>query len=283
MDGAQIDLTNAEAVEEGIRQHIARSAAHPGGSYNGFANDPAFRRGDVCARCTPIMRSGRFLAVIGPFDPAGWPADLTEFFLSHDRGLDAEGCGVLGCVEIVPPLQGPLARLRRPPIGDTPEGAITPRVLAEAALIIGARCRSGRLAGFTLGRALFGLDIGTDLFDVPALYARIDGFRRGLPPREDDDIPGERLSPNSSVDDAGRVTYLWNSWQGPVTDADLAAAASLPIECEAGWTKPLIPGWECSEPIGGIWITPDGHLRHSPSGESKGVYITRRRRGAKEA
>lgn len=230
-------------IGERIARQVARSVAYPGGSLDNFRDDPAFRYDEVATRTLPMLRTGRYLAVIGPFDPAGWPSYVSDALFSMDRGLDAEGRAVLGCVEFRPPR----LRVASVPASPLSESDITERVIAEAGLIATARCRSGSLAGFSLGRALFGPDLGAALFDVPALFVRLRNFRPGNPPARNTDIPGESLCPGAFRD--GRsIAYNWNQWMGAVGEADIARFASLPLDRPDGWNRPLIPGWICNEP-----------------------------------
>ncbi|WP_157089367.1 hypothetical protein, partial [Oceanibaculum pacificum] len=133
-------------------------------------------------------------------------------------------------------------RLRVDPLWKIPvsppvleDALITPYILAQAAGLVRARCRSGRLQGFLLTRVKTGTTFGLRIADCPALIAVLDDFQPGLLPPGNKAPPGERLAPTHCRRN-GKQVHLSSIYRGPIGPRTLDRAGRITVSA-------LDPDW----------------------------------------
>ncbi|MEQ8252004.1 MAG: hypothetical protein RIB41_12255 [Oceanibaculum nanhaiense] len=162
-------------------------------------DDPVFRHADLL-RARPFLRTGRFLAVIAPFDPGAWDAATAQAIADAPNGLDAAGRCLIGLIALAPQGEQPTWRV--------PSGARS-LGLAVTRQLVASRCRSGSIAGLTLTRRLFGpareAAGSPELVDAPSLIVDLDGFVP-LQSQAAAPLPGDQVAPaRAGLTDLGGV------------------------------------------------------------------------------
>ena len=151
-------------------------------------DDPVFRHADLL-RARPFLRTGRFLAVIAPFDPGAWDSATAQAIADAPNGLDAAGHCLIGLIALAPQGEQPTWRV---PSGRRSLG------LAVTRQLVASRCRSGSITGLTLTRRLFGpareAAGSPELVDAPSLIVDLDGFVP-LQSQAAAPLPGDQVAP----------------------------------------------------------------------------------------